>query len=121
MFPRSLRLALLVLCLLAVVVFSVPFKNSSAAGDKGKSSSRGRFAQGSQTLNQNGRTAGPPNYDAFGASQKKAEAAFSQDASQQQQQSGHLAQSEPRLGVPTFLWASETGKGTSKQLSADLT
>src|SRR3954469_3156058 len=120
MFPRSLRLALLVLFLLSVVVFSVPFKSSSAAGDKGKTSRNVHLAQNSQILNQSKPQAGPPNYDAFGASKKRATdvANISQDARQQQLQSGHLVQTEPRLGVPTFLWASEAGPGQSKQLSA---
>src|SRR4051812_830706 len=111
MFPRSLRLALLVLFLLAVVVFSVPFKSSSAADDKGKSSRSGHLAQNSQSLNQ--AQAGPPNYDAFGASNKRAAgaAARAQDASQPRLEGGHAVQVEPRLGVPTFLWASETGTG----------
>src|SRR5689334_22756865 len=120
MFPRSSRLVLLVLFLLSIVFLSFPFRSSSAADDKGKSSRQSRFAQTSQTFNQNSRREGPPNYDAFGASKKQAPAAaaMSQQASQAGLQSGHSVQMEPRLGVPTFLWASETGKGKAMQLSA---
>src|SRR4051812_8221578 len=102
MFPRSLRLVLLVLCLLSIIIFSLSFKSSSAAGDK-NSSRRNRLAQTSQTLNQNSRKEGPPNYDAFGASDKRAATNNALSGQTEQQfQAGHKVQSEPRLGVPTF-------------------
>ncbi|MDX6446781.1 MAG: hypothetical protein QOH71_3855 [Blastocatellia bacterium] len=63
-----------------------------------------------------------PNFDAFGASTKRSAAIAQSDAqaqTQPQSEAGHLVQSEPRLGVPTFLWAAEPGPaGSLAQTSA---
>jgi hypothetical protein len=120
MFPRSFRLALLTLLLFSVVVFGVPFRSSSAAGNKEEASRAGRLAQDSKTIKLNAPKEGPPNYDAFGVSKKRAAVAdaLAQDTSKQQLEVGHIVQIEPRRGVPTFLWASETGRGQAKQLSS---
>jgi hypothetical protein len=61
-----------------------------------------------------------PNYDAFGASTKRSAAAQAnaQSGNQTKYEGGHLVQSEPRLGVPTFLWASpQSGPARSLQTS----
>ncbi|MDX6384619.1 MAG: hypothetical protein QOK48_2192, partial [Blastocatellia bacterium] len=59
-----------------------------------------------------------PNYDAFGASTKRSAAAQAnaQSGNQTKYEGGHLVQSEPRLGVPTFLWASPQS-GLARSLS----
>jgi len=50
-----------------------------------------------------------PNFDAFGASTRRAAAAGQADAQGQKPfEGGHMVQSEPRLGVPTFLWAAQS-------------
>lgn len=119
MFPRSLRFALVVVCLLSVIVFGLSFKSSSAAGDK-SSSRRGRLAQTSQTLGQNSRKEGPPNYDAFGADRKRAATDNARAAQVEPQfQAGHAVQVEPRLGVPTFIWATAPAQSKGEQIFAD--
>ena len=56
-----------------------------------------------------------PNFDAFANSQKGS-AKLSQMAQQPQMEAGHLVQTESRLGVPTFLWASEENRGVARTL-----
>ena len=106
MIPRYFRLPLLVLLLsFSVILLTSPFGSSSAA-----SSTRDK----SQPLNP--QPQGPPNFDAFGKSKKRA-AANAQASAQSQTEAGHIVQTEPRLGVPTFLWASEGVRGQARQLS----
>jgi hypothetical protein len=53
-----------------------------------------------------------PNFDAFGASTKRSAAIAQSNAqanTQLQSEAGHPVQFEPRLGVPTFLWAPQPG------------
>jgi hypothetical protein len=106
MIPRYFRLPLLVLLLsFSVILLTSPFGSSSAA-----SSTRDK----SQPLNP--QPQGPPNFDAFGKSKKRV-AANAQASAQSQTEAGHIVQTEPRLGVPTFLWASEGVRGQARQLS----
>src|SRR5258705_3168300 len=51
-----------------------------------------------------------PNYDAFGTSPRRASV---EQSDQLRSEAGHLIQSEPRLGVPTFLWVSDPGPARS--------
>jgi hypothetical protein len=114
MFPRSSRLALPVLLLILSGLFlSLPFIKSSAQTGPGNSRQRS-LETGKNSGNQ-----GPPNFDAFGASPKRpAAAANTQNNSQIQLSDGpRIVQTEPRLGVPTFLWAQVNAQGQTKQRS----
>src|SRR3954462_6813247 len=107
--PRSLRLALLIVSPLLIVAFSFPLWRSSAADNKKKSPQTGHLAQDSPALKQSTERQGPANYDAFGASNKRAakKAPAARVSGQSKMEAGHAVQIEPRLGVPTFLWASD--------------
>jgi|GEM_PF-543808 len=91
-FPYFLGL----LCVLTVVALVFPFSGGAASGPQTKSAATGR-----------GNNRDLPNYDAFSASPRRQ----SEDVALNRQRSegGHLIQSEPRLGVPTFLWVSDRG------------
>ena len=58
---------------------------------------------------------GPANFNAFAASPAAA-AKASQRPSPTQMRAGHLVQTEPRLGVPTFLWVAEEDRGAPQSL-----
>src|SRR5882724_10975919 len=76
----------------------------------------GRAARSPQPRPQNpSRNRELPNFDAFGTSTKRSAAAAAQasDQGQSQYEGGHLVQVEPRLGVPTFLWAGDSGPARS--------
>ena len=108
MIPQSIRLAL-VISLLAIgaMVLAFPFRSGSAQKNDQASTSRREV---------------PPNYDAFGVDLKKippaATVARASNEAQSQMEGGHLTQTEPRLGVPTFLWATESARGQVRQLSS---
>ncbi|HMJ24685.1 MAG TPA: hypothetical protein VK475_02615, partial [Pyrinomonadaceae bacterium] len=92
------------LFILAIAALTFPFSGGAAPGAQDKSA-----GAPSQTRDL-------PNYDAFGASTKRSAAAQAnaQSGDQTRYEGGHLVQSEPRLGVPTFLWASpQTGPARS--------
>jgi hypothetical protein len=118
MSPRSLRVAIVALLLFSVLSLAVSFPSNSAAVNTVKAA---RVAQQPQVESTN-RKQGPPNYDAFGASKKRpaavADAQAQVETSEQQIGAGHIVQVEPRLGVPTFLWASETGQGKARHMSS---
>src|SRR5262252_6288657 len=82
----------------------------------------GGAAPGPQTGNQgpSSKASGLPNFDAFASSNRRSAAAAQAAAQgQPQYEGGHMVQVEPRLGVPTFLWAGDPGPVRSLvQLSA---
>src|SRR5258707_523095 len=88
------------LFILLVAALAFPFSGGAAPGAQDKSA-----ASPSQARDL-------PNYDAFGASTKRSAAAEAnaQSGNQTKFEGGHLVQSEPRLGVPTFLWASDASQ-----------
>ncbi|MCU1288683.1 MAG: Chitinase, partial [Acidobacteria bacterium] len=96
-------LAALVVGLLTVS-FLFPFRGGAA--------NSAAQAQGNDNESQtsNPEHAGPPNFDAFAASAERdgAKQQKSQSAAQRGA-NGRLNQFEPRIGVPTFLWASDLG------------
>jgi hypothetical protein len=92
----------IILCLTAVFVL-FPFK-SDASGDESKKTKKSSSANTGKSVE------GPPNYDAFTATPARPEMENLVQAHQQEQSgSARMTQFEPRLGVPTFLWA-ETRK-----------
>ena len=97
---RSPYLIGLVLALFVVAALVFPFSGGAAPNVQTKSPG----------INASANTL--PDYDAFGATTKRS-AAIAQSAqknpTEPQAEGGHLVQSEPRLGVPTFLWASNAG------------
>ena len=113
------KIALSLLAALTVVLLTVaflfPFRGKAADNEiKGQNNEIE-----SQTADPN--SDAPPNYDAFAASSKRSDAKKQNDETGvQKSEGGHLTQFEPRLDVPTFLWASETGsdKGFKSQSSA---
>jgi hypothetical protein len=108
MIPKSIRLALIVsLLTIAAIALAFPFRSGSAQKNDPASTSR---------------RAGPSNYDAFGVggklSSSAALAAGALNGAQPRLEGGHLVQTEARLAVPTFLWATETSRGQVRQLSS---
>jgi hypothetical protein len=96
---RPIRLVVFcALLAISIALLIIPFRNSSASNGLNKK----------RTQTSGSRKEGPPNYDAF-SSQAKRKTAASDSSAQvselQQTQAGHRVQIEPRLGVPTFLWA----------------
>src|SRR5262245_40296953 len=75
----------------------------------------GGAARGPQTSSQTASKADDlPNFDAFGASTRRAAAASAQaNQGEPQYEGSHMVQFEPRLGVPTFLWAGDPGPARS--------
>jgi hypothetical protein len=106
MIPRYLRLTFFVLLLaIASVVVVYPFWSGLAQKDAQTPVSRKE---------------GPPNYDAFGASILRSKVPSNAQASAQPQwEGGRTVQTDSRRGVPTFLWASDAGKGQARSISAN--
>jgi hypothetical protein len=109
MIPKSIRLALIV-SLLTIAAIALAF------------SSRSGSAQKKNDQASTSRREGPSNYDAFGVGGKQtssaAIAARASNEAQPRMEGGHLVQTESRLGVPTFFWATETSRGQVRQLSS---
>ena len=98
----------LLITLFAVAALAFPFSGGAAPDLQTK-------PQGTNTKARQ-----LPNFDAFGASTKRSAAIAQSDSqaiTQPQTEAGHLVQSEPRLGVPTFLWTSEPGSARSLQVN----
>src|SRR6185369_574397 len=63
-----------------------------------------------------------PDFDAFGASTQRTNTPGQTDLQgNPQSEAGHLVQVEPRLGVPSFLWASDRGQALSVSAAAEET
>jgi hypothetical protein len=101
MYPRkTFPYVLGVLVLLTIVSLVFPFSGGAAPSPQNKAA-----------VNRD-----LPNYDAFGASQARGSV---EQSDQLRSEAGHLIQSEPRLGVPTFLWASDVGPARSPVAAAN--
>ena len=116
MIPRRIRPYLIAL-LLAFVVAALVFPLTGGAAPGSNANVRAQSQQAQDPARP------LPDYDAFGASRGRAgagaDAAAQSPAQQQQVEAGHAVQYEPRLGVPTFLWASQKGQARAfKGLSA---
>lgn len=90
MIPRYLRLTLVVFVLAVAAILVFPFRSGSAQKNN----------QTPAVLTER-----LPNYDAFGASPKR------------RATTTNAMRTEARLGVPTFLWASDAERGPALSLS----
>jgi large repetitive protein len=111
MISSKKRLYLLIFFIIPITTaLMFPFASGAATGGQKQTQSKGAAVRER------------PNYDAFGDRGKRSEAASMQSSVQNQEQpqyeGGHLIQSEPRLGVPTFLWASLSDQGSAMSLRA---
>ncbi|MGH9819776.1 MAG: hypothetical protein ACRD43_06370, partial [Pyrinomonadaceae bacterium] len=86
-------LIVLAACLL-LLYFAAPFGTSRAAGDNSRSN-----------IPNSGQRQQPANFDALAGAQSN----FAPASVAPQVEGGRDVQSEPRFGVPTFLWASDPG------------
>ena len=100
------------LLVIAAIALYLPLAGSSASRGQDGTSGKRRVLPNFDALALSGKRPADPGSAAAGAPS----AAVDQESARPQMEAGHAVQMEQRLGVPTFLWATDSGR--SRTLSA---